>query len=88
MVRFGHRRRLSLQACLQVEALRAETRYLPANAVEIWAATATVLVAMMNRPITATVMLAWVMARSGGMAGRSVRNRDRKESAIVGSGQQ
>jgi hypothetical protein len=31
MVRFGHRRRLSLQACLQVEALRAETRYLLAN---------------------------------------------------------
>jgi hypothetical protein len=28
MVRFGYRRRLSLQACLQVEALRAGTRHL------------------------------------------------------------
>jgi hypothetical protein len=55
MVRFGYRRRLSLQACLQVEALRAGTRHLLANAVENWTATATLLVAMMNCPITATV---------------------------------
>jgi hypothetical protein len=55
MVRSGYRRHLSLQACPQVEALRAGMRHLLANAVEIRTATATFPVAMMNCPITATV---------------------------------
>jgi hypothetical protein len=56
MVRFGYRRRLSLQASLQVEALRARTRHLLTNAAENWTATATLLVTIMNCPITATVI--------------------------------
>lgn len=56
MVQFGYRRRLSLQACPQVEALRAGTRHLLAKAVEIQTATATFLVAMMDCQVAATVL--------------------------------
>jgi hypothetical protein len=91
MVRSGYRRHLSLQACLQVEALRAGTRHLLANAVEIRTAAATFEVAMMNCPITAAVMFDMdhgPQRTNGRQTSSEFGIETAKESAIRGSGQQ